>query len=575
MRTRLSQFLSYVRPHRGLVLVAAAAGIVRYLIPLAVPWGIKILVDDVLARPGSPDGFFRLHWVIGSLLVAYLVWLAASYFRLYCSGLAGHRIIFDLRHRLFVHLQKMSLNFFERQQIGSIVSRMTDDIGKAQDVVGYGIIAALMDVTSVLAVTVILFRMHGQLALVSLALFPVYMWISRWFMRKMRESNRRIQENTAQLSGHLYEKFSGVSLVQSFSREWHEETVFLGHSKSYFDSLLDNVKLQAAGLSVTGFLVAVTPLVVIWYGGFHVLSGSLTLGELIAFYAYVGLLYTPVARLMDLSVVVSGAMAAVDRIFEVFDQHPEVSEKPTAVRMERAKGRLTFDGVSFAYENGRRNILREVNFDIGGGERVALIGSSGSGKSTILKLLLRFYDVTRGAVLVDGVDIRNLTLASLREQIALVTQEPILFSGTILENIQYGKMGASAEDAIRAAQAIHAHEFIMALPGQYGTRVGERGVMLSVGEKQRIAIARAFLKNAPILLLDEPTSALDDASASFIRRSLEDLRRGRTVLEVTHRMAAAEGADRVLRLDGGKIVDAFSPNSCKILPDRVPLTAGS
>lgn len=552
MRSSLARFLPYVRPYRYLILIASAAGVVRYVVPLFVPWAIKIIIDSILTPTPPHDALPRLRAWFLFLAAGYAVFAVASYVRLTTTGLAGNRIIFDLRRDLFVHLQKMSLRFYEKHRTGAVISRLIGDIAAAQDGIGNGVTSVLMDITSVAVIAVMMLLIHVKLALVSLGLVPAYIFFSKWVGKKIRRTSRRVQDQMEHLSGNLHEKVEGMAVVQSFTREKEEEALFLRDCRAVEGASLENIRQQALGLSLIGWLIGITPVFVLWVGARDVLSGTLTVGGLMAFYAYVGLLYAPVARLTELHVVIVKAVTALDRIFEFFDAYPEVSEKKNAAPLQNVRGKITFRGVSFAYE-GRGPVLDHVSFEICPGEFVVLAGPSGAGKSTIASLLLRFYDPQEGEILLDDVNLRDCTLASLRNQAVLVSQHPILFSGTILQNILYGRKDATEEEAVQAAQAAHAHEFIRHLPDQYETEVGERGGLLSIGQKQRIALARAFLKKAPVLLLDEPTSALDPLSASLIMESLRDFKGGRTVLMIAHNPSVLEGADRVLELSHGRL----------------------
>ncbi len=548
----LLRFLSYVKPYRNLILLASFAGVVKYLIPLFVPWGVKVIVDEVLTKAEDAAGWAQVHGLFTVLLAAYLVWAVANFSRLYFSGLAGNRILFDLRHQLFRQLQKMPLDFFEKRRVGSVISRMMGDIQAAQQLVNQ-VPAVLMDLSSTLVIAALLFYIHWRLALVSLAVLPFYAALSQYFSKKIRRGSREVQQHTENLSGNLHEKFGGISVTQSFAREKEEEIKFLGEASAHLKAVLTNVRGQALGLSLTGFLASAAPLLVLWYGALQVMGGTLTVGGLVAFYAYAGLLYMPVTRLTELNVILASGLAAIDRIFEVFAVDPEIQERSNAVSIERSQGKVTFKNVNFAYPSGQ-TILKDLNFELNPGEIALLTGPSGSGKSTLAKLLLRFYDVSEGKILLDGLDLRDFTLSSLRRQIAFVSQEPVLFSGTILENILYGKPEAAPEAVVSAAREAQAHEFIARLPGQYETAVGERGFLLSVGEKQRIAIARAFLKAAPLLILDEPTSALDETSSIVIWESLKNLMKGRTTLLLTHHPPILEAVDRVFRLSEGTLI---------------------
>jgi len=549
----LKRFIGYVRPYRLILGVALACGIVRYLIPLLLPWTIKVLVDDFLA-PASTRPHLQLHLLMGSLCGLYAVYAVVSYWRSYLAGLAGHRIIFDLRQQLYLHVQRMSLSFFERQQVGEVVARMTSDIASAQNFVGAALINTAMDLSCVGVIIALLFWANWKLTLVSLSVIPCYAIISYVLTKRIRKTSRDIHNQLQEISGDLTEQFAAISTIQSFTQEEAQAQEFREQSQRYLGTVLSNVKLQSIALGATGFLTAIGPVLVLWFGVMQVWQGRLSVGTLMAFYAYLGMLYQPIQRLTELNLILTNSLAAMDRIFEVFDMHPEVTERPNAKTLEQVNGDVVFERVSFGYD-GREPVLKRLSLTIPRGTTVALVGPSGAGKSTMVKLLARFYDVAEGQITVDGLDIREMTLKSLRRQIAIVPQDPILFSGTIAENLRYGKPEATDELMREAARSAFADAFIEQMSSKYETEVGERGVRLSGGQKQRLAIARAFLKDAPIVMLDEPTSALDAESEELIKQALLRLLAGRTALIIAHRLSTIEHADRVVVIDEGRIIE--------------------
>jgi len=450
----LRRFLTYVRPYRRLLAGAIAFGVVRYLVPLALPWSVKIVVDDLLPQSGARS-HASLHLLMGGLCALYGVYAVASYWRSYLSGRAGHRVIFDLRQALYRHVQRMSLSFFDRQKIGAVVSRMTTDIASAQNFVGAAFVNTAMDLALLAVIVVLLGAMHLTLALVSLSVLPFYAAITYRLQKGIRAKSRAIHHQLQEISGELHEQFAGIATIQAFTQEASEERQFRAQSEVYFDTVMDNVRLQSIALGSTGFLTALGPILVLWFGVTEVWSGRLTVGTLMAFYGYLGMLYQPIQRLTELNLILANSMAAMDRIFEVFDTFSEVQEKPGARPFPRVRGEIAFEDVAFQYD-GRGPVLQRLTLRIPSGTTVALVGPSGAGKSTLVKLLPRFYDVTGGRITLDGLDIREATLKSLREQIAIVSQEPILFSGTIADNLRYGKPDATPEACTAAARAASA-----------------------------------------------------------------------------------------------------------------------
>ncbi len=551
-RSSLVRFLKSLRPYRHLVALAALCGVIRYLIPLVLPWTLKLLVDDFLLSPRRQR--VELHLLMAGLVGLYAVYALASYWRSYLAGLAGHRLIFDLRLQLYQHLQRMSLSFFDRQKVGEVVARMTSDIASAQSFVGAAFVNTVMDLAAVSTIVAVLLLWHWKLALAALAIFPFYAWVSAALNRRIREKSRAIHDQLQELSGEVHENFAAISTIQAFTLEEAEVQDFRVRSKPFLDTVLSNVRLQSVALGATGFLTAIGPILVLWFGATEVWAGRLSVGTLMAFYATLGLLYQPVQRLTELNLILTNSLAAMDRIFEVFDTYPEVDDRPGARVLDRARGEIAFESVTFGYDPGRP-VLQGFELRIDPGETVALVGPSGAGKSTIAKLVVRFYDVQGGRVAVDGIDVRDITLRSLRRNIAIVPQEPILLSGTVLENLRLGKPDASWEEIERASRLAQAHDFIQRLPRGYQTELGERGARLSGGERQRLAIARAILRDAPIVILDEPTSALDPGSEGLIREALRALLAGRTAIVIAHRLTTVQSADRVVVVDRGRIVE--------------------
>lgn len=566
-RRSLWRFFAYVRPYRRLVALAVGFGIIRYLIPLVLPWTIKVLVDDLL-QPSHPHQPLQLHLLMGGLCALYVVYAITSYFRSYLSGLAGHRVIFDLRQQLYLHVQRMSLSFFDRQQIGAVVARMTGDIASAQNFVGAAMINTAMDLSCIAVIIILLLVAHWKLALVALSVIPCYAIISYYLTKRIRQTSREIHNQMQEISGDLHEQFAAISTVQAFTQEEAEAKEFKAQSQRFLDTVLSNVKLQSIALGATGFLTALGPILVLWFGVMEAWAGRLTIGTLMAFYAYLGMLYQPIQRLTELNLILTNSLAAMDRIFEVFDTYPEVQERSSAVALGRVRGEIEFERVTFCYEE-RDEVLRHFALHVPAGTTVALVGPSGAGKSTIAKLLVRFYDVTDGRIAIDGVDIREVTLKSLRQQIAIVPQDPILFSGTIAENLRYGRPDATEDDIRQAAKLAFADPFIQQMPQDYQTEIGERGVKLSGGQKQRLAIARAFLKDAPIVILDEPTSALDAESEELIKQALRTLLRGRTALIIAHRLSTIEHADRVVVIDEGRLIEQGRHEELLISPQSL------
>jgi len=546
------KFLSYAKPYRWWIASATFCGLLKYNIPVIFPWLLKDIIDHLLSD--SPPQVSKINTDIALLVGSYLLWSVATFYRSYLADRAGQRMIFDLRRELYVHLQRMSLSFFEKRQVGSITSRLVSDIAVAQNFVGAAFTNTIMDMSSLLLITILLFSMNWKLAIVSLVIFPFYVVLNRFFKKRIRSTSKLAQQKMEEISGDVNEKLGGISVIQSYTREKAEEQHFLRENRTYLSYRLANIKNNALAAALVGFLTSIAPVLVVWYGALQVIHENLTVGELTAFYAYLGMFYQPLNRLTELNILLANSEAAIERIFEVFNTSPEVMDRPTARGADSIKGDVVFENVSFGYDPARLT-LKHINLSTPAGSIIALVGRSGAGKSTFVKLIPRFYDVTEGAIKINGIDIRDMPLKQLRRHIALVPQDPILFSGTIYENILMGDSDASREEVDAAARSANALDFILQFPSGFETEIGEGGLRLSGGQKQRIALTRAFLKNAPILILDEATSSLDSESDNLIQDALQRLMQGRTTFIIAHRLSTIHSAHRIVVFDGGRIVE--------------------
>ena len=557
-RQNFLRFLRYVSPYKHLVILAILAGVVKFTVPLLVPQLTRHLVDSVFlsqtltVKEQLNQLFFFVGWLTAMML---LLWAPASFLRAYLAGKAGYRSVFDLRIDLYYRILRMSASFFTRNRSGGIVSRLISDIELVQNLVGSALTNIWMDIAALVVVLYFLIRIDPVLTLVALTTFPLYMFFFRKFRREIKATTRSMQEEIANMSGNVQEKIAGSTVVHAFTQEKREEQNFQDDSERLFSTAMRRIRFQAANVSVTGTLTQLAPLIVILYGGYAVINGGLSVGELVAVGLYLGPLYAPLQRFSELNVVLANSLAALDRVFEIIDEQPEIRDRPGARTLDTFEGRVEFQQLYFSYGGGEDPVLQDISFTVESGQRVALVGPSGSGKSTLVGLIPRFYDANFGSIEIDGQDVRDLKTKSLRRHIGMVLQTPILFSGTIRENILYGRPRASDSDVIAACKAANAYEFIRALPNGFGSEVGERGTFLSGGQCQRITIARAFLKDPKILILDEATSSLDSESERSIQAALDQLMIGRTTFVIAHRLTTIEGADRILVLDSGRLVD--------------------
>jgi len=560
----LKTFLSYAKPYRWWIAGATACGLLKYNIPVLFPWIFKDVINHLLSS--SPPVAAFINRKIIALCLIYIFWTVITYYRSFLADKAGQKLVFDLRHELYVHLQRMSLGFYEKRQVGAIASRLLSDISIAQNFVGAAFTNSLMDASALLLITIVLFAMNWRLALVSIVVFPLYVASNKFFKKRIRTTSRLAQQKMEEISGQVHEKLSGIAMIQSYTREKAEEQQFFNENLVYLQHRIANIRNNALALSVIGFLTSVAPVVVVWFGAIQVIQKNLSVGELVAFYAYLGMFYQPLNRLSELNIQLANSRSAIERIFELFNLAPEIVNRPGAKDVARVRGEIEFSSVHFGYDPARR-VLKNIDLRIPAGKIVALVGRSGAGKSTFVKLISRFYDVSEGAIALDGLDIRDYCLHSLRRQIALVPQEPILFSGSVHENLLMGKEDARDDDVRAAAVLANAHDFINRLPKGYQTEIGEGGAKLSGGQRQRIALARAFLKNAPILILDEATSSLDSESENLIQEALKRLMQNRTTLVIAHRLSTVQSADTIIVFDEGRIVETGSHARLLLKPD--------
>ncbi len=555
-RAPVWRFLAYIKPYWPYVALATFAGLLKFLMPLVFPWMLRHLIDDVvLADEISQQMRESLtHQYILIMAVSIIIWMFACYFRSVLAADAGHRMIRDLRVALFDHVQRLSHTFFARNQSGAIVSRVVNDLSLAQNFVGSALTNVWMDSITLIVLVVILLNIHPMLTLISLLLMPVYVISLRTIGSRIRLVSKEAQQRLEILSGGLQEKVAGVAIVKGFTHEPQETLAFASQANKLLNKILYSVRFMAMNETMVGLVVHGSPILVAWYGIHQIIAGTLTIGELTQFLLYLAMFYFPLQRMSDLSVVLANAVAAIERIFEYFDTQPQIREKPDAKPLAECKGLIEFDRVYFSYDS-EITVLRDINFRIEPGETVAFVGPSGSGKSTLANLVPRFYDPASGVIRIDGNDLRDLQLASLRSHIGIVNQETILFSGTVLDNLVLANPKATQEDILAALDAANAREFVEDLPEGLWTEIGERGAVLSGGQKQRLALARAFLKNPRILILDEATSALDSRSEHHIQQALDRLLQDRTSIVIAHRLSTVLNADKIVVIEHGRIVE--------------------
>jgi ATP-binding cassette, subfamily B, bacterial MsbA len=543
------RLLGYTRPYRGRLTAALVAMIVYGAASGAIAYLIQPIFDEVLSTPDED----RVLVIMAAIVGAYLIKGIGAYLSAYWMTDVGQLVVRDVRDRLFGHILGQSAAFFARRTSGQLLSRVTSDVTQIQQAVSETIGDLLREGLALVGYLVLLFYYDARLALVCLTSAPVIVYPLVRLGQKVRRSTKRSQEHLETLSHVANEAFAGHRIVKAFGMEAREASRFARASDALYRT---NMKVTSALSSlppVMEFLGGVAMAAALWYGSQEIAAKRLTTGEFTSFIAALFLSYGPAKKLSRVNANLQQAIAAAGRIFEMLDTHSEVADKGTVVLPPLAQG-VSFRNVSFHYEDrDHRRILRDVSFDVPMGRMVAVVGLSGAGKTTLVNLIPRFYDVTGGAILVDGVDVREVTLASLRAQIGMVTQDTVLFDDTVAANIAYGSPQASRERIEAAARAAHAHEFVTALPEGYATRIGERGQRLSGGQRQRLAIARALLKDPPILILDEATSSLDAESEHLVQDALVHLMENRTSFVIAHRLSTVRRADAIIVLERGVV----------------------
>ncbi|NLB94281.1 MAG: ABC transporter ATP-binding protein [Armatimonadetes bacterium] len=548
----LRRFARYVFAYKwrvfgalGLILVLQGQGAV-------IPWLTKTLIDDVIPNRRME----MIKWVLVAILGLRLASGVISYWRTYLVSLVGQLVLFDLRNDIFRHLQKLSLSYYEKNQAGKILARVMWDVQNVHQLFSSAFIQLISDTFAIIIFIVILFSMSAKLAFYSILVLPLYAWTFLILRPRIRRASQDVQEKFSYIVGSVSERITGAKVVKSFTRERSEQRRFVGDIREKTTLELDMIKLSTTLGTTSEFISGLGTAIILCYGSYLAIreEAGMTAGRLVQFTSYLAQLYGPIVRVVQVNDVIQRASVALERIFEVLDTKPSVAEKPDAVPLPPVKGHVVVENVSFGYDPDKL-VLKGISLDVQPGQMIALVGPSGSGKSTLSNLIPRFYDPIEGRILIDGYDLKDVTLHSLRSQIGIVLQETLLFSGTIRDNLRYGAPEATDEELVAAAKAANAHDFIIEQENGYDTEIGERGMKLSGGQKQRLAIARAILRDPRILILDEATSALDSESEALIQEALERLMRGRTTFVVAHRLSTIMRADRIVVLDKGEIAE--------------------
>ncbi len=548
------RLLPFMRPYVPVLLVGTGLALVVASMEGATAWLVKPAMDDIFIR--RDEAMLRLLPLL--LLGAYLIKGGCRYGQSYLMAAVGERVVATLRRNLYGHIQQMPLSFFANLHSAELMSRVVTDVNRLARVSSTVLVMAFRQLAMVVALLTVMAVREWRLALIAVIVFPFIGLAVRGIGRRLYRINKRSQEKVAELNVLLHEAFSGMKIVKAFGREGHEAERFDRVNRRLLDLALKDHRTDEVTEPLMEILAAFGIMGALWYGGHQVIAGAMTPGDFFSFTAAMALIYGPVRQLSRIMNTIQQSTSSAERVFEILDTPPAIADRPGARALPEFATTLRFEDVSFRYPGSPDLTLRDIKLDVRRGEVVAFVGMSGAGKSTLIDLVPRFHDVTAGRITVDGHDVRDVTQASLRAQIAVVTQETFLFSDSIHYNIAYGRPGATAEEVSRAARQAHAEEFIAACPEGYATRVGERGVRLSGGQRQRLAIARAFLKDPPILILDEATSDLDAESEFMVQQALTDLMRGRTVLVIAHRLATVRNADRIVVVHEGRIAEVGS-----------------
>ena len=547
------RLLVFVRPYWRLLAIAALLLTVNALLGLALPWVVRNIVDTAFAQANMAE----LNRVIGLLLAIFLAQAVLGFGQSYLIAWVGERVVTNLRRTLYAHLHEMPLRFFATARTGDLLSRLGADVAAIQEAVTGTLLSVLSQLILFAGGVVIILLMAWRLTLLMLAVVPLAMLGMILLGRMIRKISREAHDALAALAALAEEALAGVRIVKSFAREPYETQRYSDGLERLFAIALRRVRARSILGPLIGLLAFSAIAVVLWFGSREVIAGRLTTGQLVSFLLYTMMIASPLGAFTALYSQLQQALGASERVFELLDTPPEMRDAPDAVALPPITGQVRFEEVSFDYGDSEqtREVLQRVSLAVEPGQVAALVGPSGAGKTTLVNLIPRFYDPTQGRILVDGYDIRRVQMRSLREQIGIVPQETALFSGSVQDNIAYGKLDATQEEIEAAARAANAHDFILALPEGYATLVGERGVKLSGGQRQRIAIARALLKNPRILILDEATSSLDSESELAVQEALERLMRDRTTFVIAHRLSTIINADWIIVLAGGQIVE--------------------
>ena len=546
----LTRLVRMLRPYWVMVLGSFILVLVSAASQAAGPMLIGRAVDDVLAAKDR----VRLIWIVLALLCAYLAGMLATRYQFYLMSLAGQRVLAEMRQQVMRHIHKLSLGFLERKAAGDLMSRLVNDIDVINNFFSQGLMQAVGALFGLVGVMVAMIALEWRLALATLAILPVMLLTTNLFGKVARRAFRKTRATIGDVSADLQEELGGIKVAQAFNRSDISVRRFAERNAANRDANVSANAVTSAFMPAMDVLSALDTAIVAGYGGYLAIQGAISVGVVVAFLQYVQNFFRPIQMVTQLWTTAQSALAASERVFELLDIEPEIQDAPDAVELPKLKGQVRFENVSFSYDSDQP-VLQDINLVASPGQTIAIVGPTGAGKSTLVNLLMRFYDVTSGKITLDGYDVRSVTQHSLRSQMGMVLQEPFLFSGSVQENIRYGRLDATPEEVEATAKAANAHDFITRLPEGYATQVGERGSMLSQGQRQLISIARAILADPRILILDEATASVDTRTEVLIQKALGNLLKGRTSFVIAHRLSTVRNADLVAVVDESWIVE--------------------
>jgi len=549
-RLVVKRLFGFLAPFKLHMLVLVVLVIVNTLTNLASPIVLKSAIDDYVVK-GNLHGLLGIFAIyLGLVVIGWATMVGRSYL----VGLIGNKFVYKLREKVFNHIQDLSTSFFSKTRAGDIISRIVNDVSTLRDTFVWGFLSLLGDTLTLVGVIAAMFAMSVQLTLVTLSVIPLLVLIAYIFGGPLKRAYLQVRQKISDVSTRVQEIVSGVRVIQAYTREEDAVRAFQKVSHETFEASMRAVKVVTIFFFLLPIVFSLGSTIVLWYGGYLASVGGVTIGVLVAFTSYVNFFFRPIMTLMGFYDSLQGALAAASRVFYLLDVEPEIKDAPGAIEVSRARGEIVLDHVYFEYEPGQP-VLRDICLHIRPGERIAIVGPTGAGKTTLVSLIARFYDVTRGRILLDGLDVRKITQRSLRRQIGFVPQETFLFPGTVRENIRIGRPDATDEEVEEVCRKLGIHEFISRLPNGYETQVGEQGIGLSTGQKQLISIARCMIRDPPILILDEAMYSVDPYTEILIERALSQLMAGRTTIIIAHRLSMARIADRIVVLEGGRVVE--------------------